>query len=133
MNEAASSNASVTRVDHELIAEMVEAGSRVLDVGCGDGELLHLLAERKGVDGRGVEIDRDKVNTCVASGLSVIQGDADRDLSNYPDKAFDYVAEVCAKVVAKAKDMRGYQIVQAPPSLRHFSAAMIARSPFPDL
>lgn len=90
MSETASSHARVTRVDHELIAEMVEAGSRVLDVGCGDGELLHLLAERKGVDGRGVEIDRDKVNACVASGLSVIQGDADRDLSNYPDKAFDY-------------------------------------------
>ena len=69
---------------------MVEAGSRVLDVGCGDGELLQLLAERKGVDGRGVELQRDKVNACVARGLSVIQGDADRDLDNYPDQAFDY-------------------------------------------
>jgi methionine biosynthesis protein MetW len=78
------------RVDHELIAEMVEAGSRVLDVGCGDGELLQLLVERKGVDGRGVELQRDKVNACVAHGLSVIQGDADRDLDNYPDQAFDY-------------------------------------------
>lgn len=78
------------RVDHALIAEMVAPGSRVLDVGCGDGELLHLLAERKGVDGRGVELERDKVNACVASGLSVIQGDADRDLANYPDQAFDY-------------------------------------------
>jgi methionine biosynthesis protein MetW len=78
------------RVDHVLIAEMVEAGARVLDVGCGDGELLQLLAERRGVDGRGVELQRDKVNACVASGLSVIQGDADRDLDNYPDQAFDY-------------------------------------------
>lgn len=78
------------RVDHELIAEMVESGSRVLDVGCGDGELLQLLADRKGVDGRGVEIARDKVNACVARGLSVIQGDADGDLTNYPDQAFDY-------------------------------------------
>lgn len=78
------------RVDHELIAEMVAAGSRVLDVGCGDGELLKLLAHRKAVDGRGVEIDRDKVNACVAHGLSVIQGDADSDLENYPDQAFDY-------------------------------------------
>lgn len=78
------------RVDHELIAEMVAAGSRVLDVGCGDGELLKLLAARKTVDGRGVEIDRDKVNACVAHGLSVIQGDADSDLENYPDQAFDF-------------------------------------------
>jgi methionine biosynthesis protein MetW len=78
------------RVDHVLITEMVDAGARVLDVGCGDGELLHLLAERKGVDGRGVEIQRDKVNACVAHGLSVIQGDADHDLDNYPDQAFDY-------------------------------------------
>lgn len=78
------------RVDHELIAEMVEPGSRVLDVGCGDGELLQLLTERRGVDGRGVELDRNKVNACVARGLSVIQGDADRDLANYPDQAFDY-------------------------------------------
>jgi methionine biosynthesis protein MetW len=78
------------RVDHELIAEMVDAGSRVLDVGCADGELLQLLEVRKGVDGRGVELERDKVNACVAQGLSVIQGDADRDLGNYPDQAFDY-------------------------------------------
>ncbi|HPG89019.1 MAG TPA: methionine biosynthesis protein MetW [Hyphomicrobium sp.] len=78
------------RADHELIAEMVETGSRVLDVGCGDGELLQLLTEQRAVDGRGVELDRNKVNACVARGLSVIQGDADRDLANYPDQAFDY-------------------------------------------
>jgi methionine biosynthesis protein MetW len=78
------------RVDHLLIAEMVEKGSRVLDVGCGDGALLQLLADTKDVDGRGIEISRERVNACVARGLSVIQGDADHDLLDYPDGAFDY-------------------------------------------
>jgi methionine biosynthesis protein MetW len=78
------------RADHLLIAEMVAPGSRVLDVGCGDGDLLQLLRETKAVDGRGMEVAREKVNACVARGLSVIQGDADRDLDDYPDKAFDY-------------------------------------------
>lgn len=78
------------RVDHLLIAEMVDRGTRVLDVGCGDGDLLDLLAETRDVDGRGMEISRSKVNACVARGLSVIQGNADRDLDDYPDNAFDY-------------------------------------------
>ena len=78
------------RVDHLLIADMVAPGARVLDVGCGDGALLQLLEERRQVDGRGIEVTREKVNACVARGLSVIQGDADRDLDKYPDKAFDY-------------------------------------------
>jgi methionine biosynthesis protein MetW len=81
---------ATARVDHLLIAEMVANGARVLDVGCGDGALLQLLAETKGVDGRGIEIERERVNACVARGLSVIQGDADRDLDDYPDDAFDY-------------------------------------------
>jgi len=79
------------RVDHVYIAEMVAHGARVLDVGCGDGELLRLLAETKGVDGRGIEISREGVNASVAKGLAVIQGDADIDLADYPDGAFDYV------------------------------------------
>jgi methionine biosynthesis protein MetW len=79
------------RVDLVVIAGMVAQGARVLDVGSGDGELLRLLAETRGVDGRGIEISREGVNHCVAKGLAVIQGDADIDLVDYPDDAFDYV------------------------------------------
>jgi len=79
------------RSDHRLVADMVEPGARVLDVGCGDGALLALLMRERGVDGRGIEISREGVSQSVARGLSVIQGDADADLADYPDDSFDYV------------------------------------------
>ncbi|KAB0265238.1 methionine biosynthesis protein MetW [Microvirga brassicacearum] len=85
------SEISPARLDFLLLADMVAPGSRVLDVGCGDGSLLALLRDRKNVDGRGIEISREGVNACLAKGLPVIQGDADTDLADYPNDAFDYV------------------------------------------
>ena len=79
------------RGDHRLVADLVTPRARVLDIGCGDGELLDLLVREKQVDGRGIELSQAGVNACVARGLSVVQGDADRDLSDYPDDAFDFV------------------------------------------
>ena len=78
------------RLDLLLIAEMVASGSRVLDIGCGDGTLLRMLADKQAVDGRGIELSQAGVNSCVKQGLAVIQGDADTDLAYYPDLAFDY-------------------------------------------
>ncbi len=78
------------RVDLQLIAEMIEPGSRVLDVGCAEGTLLSHLIATKDVDGRGIELSQEGVNACVSKGLSVVQGDADTDLVDYPDKGFDY-------------------------------------------
>lgn len=79
------------RVDLEVVADFIPPRARVLDVGCGDGELLEFLQVDKQVDGRGVEISQRGVNQCVGRGLFVIQGDADTDLGFYPDKGFDFV------------------------------------------
>src|ERR1700730_18600154 len=78
------------RVDLLLVADMVEAKTRVLDVGCGDGTLLRLLSEEKGVDARGIELSQRGGNDCVAKGLSGIQGGADRALVDCPANAFEY-------------------------------------------
>jgi methionine biosynthesis protein MetW len=82
--------ASKIRADLQLIADMIEPGARVLDIGCGDGALLEHLVYVKQVTGRGIELSQNGVNACVSQGLSVIQGDADTDLTDYPAGAFDY-------------------------------------------
>lgn len=78
------------RPDLRAIADAVPAGARVLDIGCGDGALMAALRDTKGVDARGIELSRDGVAAAVARGLSVVQGDADTDLRDYPTAAFDY-------------------------------------------
>lgn len=85
------STISAGRIDFAVIAGLVRPDTKVLDVGCGDGDLLDLLQRERGIDGRGIEISQKGVNQCVARGLAVIQGDADSDLGFYQDKGFDYV------------------------------------------
>ena len=79
------------RIDLNLIVNLVDDDSKVLDIGCGNGDLLNLLLSNKNIKGQGLEINQKKVNECVAKGLSVIQGDADKDLSLYPNNSFDCV------------------------------------------
>jgi methionine biosynthesis protein MetW len=79
------------RSDYAIIGEIVSRGAKVLDLGCGEGELLAMAGANKGVDARGVEISGRKVQRAIARGVSVYQGDIDEGLADYPDQAFDYV------------------------------------------
>lgn len=79
------------RGDHFVISQMVSDGARVLDVGCGDGALMQILVRECGAKVRGLELDPNKAHRCVVRGMSVVQGDAERDLSEFPSGAFDYV------------------------------------------
>jgi methionine biosynthesis protein MetW len=81
----------IVREDFKEIVRLVKPGSRVLDIGCGEGALLELLVRECAVDGRGLEISPEGVSACLARGLAVVQGDADRDLDDFPTGAFDYV------------------------------------------
>ena len=79
------------RIDLELITSLVDKETRVLDIGCGNGELLESLKRKRKVIGQGLELKQERVNQCVAKGLSAIQGDADKDLGLYPNQSFDCV------------------------------------------
>lgn len=81
---------SELRPDLAVIASLIKDGSRVLDIGCGDGELLHWLRDKKKVDGRGIEIDQEQTHKAIARGIPVIQGDVMSDLPHYPDQSYDY-------------------------------------------
>lgn len=88
---SANGNLNEKRIDLMLIASLVEQGTRVLDIGCGNGELMELLVAERNVDARGLELSQQGVNACVSRGLAAVQGNADTDLSYYPDQGFDTV------------------------------------------
>jgi len=77
--------------EFKIIAELIETNTRVLDVGCGDGTLMEFLKNNKKIDIRGIEISKNNVQQCIRKGLTVIEGDAEKDLSQFPDSSFDFV------------------------------------------
>ena len=79
------------KTEYKIIVDLIEEKTRVLDVGCDDGTLLESLKKNKNVDARGIEISKDKVQTCVSKGLTVIEGNAELDLKQFPNDSFDYV------------------------------------------
>ena len=119
------------RSDYAIIGEIVDPGTKVLDLGCGEGELLQWLAENKGVDARGVEISGAKVQRAIARGVSVYQGDIDDGLADYPDQAFDYVilSQTLQETRHPQKVLRemlrvGRRVIVAFPNFGHWSVRL---------
>jgi len=118
-----------TRLDFQIILQWVQPGSAVLDLGCGDGDLLELLVREKGVKAQGIEINEQAIYRCVAKGLSVFHDDLDRGLSEYGDKTFDYVIlnqtlqQVRKLDEALQEALRvGREVIVGFPNFAHWSA-----------
>ena len=79
------------KTEFKLIADLIDTNTRVLDVGCGDGTLMEFLKNNKKIDVRGIEISKNNIQQCIGKGLTVIEGDAEQDLSQFPDGSFDFV------------------------------------------
>jgi len=79
------------KLEFKIIADLIPAKTRILDIGCGDGMLMDYLKNNKEIDVRGIEISKNKVQNCIGRGLTVIEGDAEKDLAQFPDQSFDYV------------------------------------------
>ena len=93
----------IIKPDHTIILDIINTGSKVLDLGCGDGELLHNLAKVKKVKAEGVELNEENIYSCVEKGLSVYHRDIENGLKDYPDNAFDYV--ILNQIIQEIKNM----------------------------
>jgi methionine biosynthesis protein MetW len=133
----------VTRIreDFAEILKLVRPNARVLDVGCGEGELLELLTREKQVDGQGLELSPENVAACVTRGLSVVQGDGDRDLDHFPTRAFDYA--ILSKTLQQMREPRhvlnellriAEQAVISVPNFGHWKVrwALLSRGRMPE-
>jgi methionine biosynthesis protein MetW len=119
------------RFDLRIIASTIEPGSRVLDLGCGNGDLLAWLAETKQVIGTGIEQDKTKAAACIARGLSVLQGDLNEEVDDYPDCSFDYVilSQTLQQVFEPARLLHslariGRKVIVSFPNFSHYSVRL---------
>ena len=117
--------------EYKIIADIIAENSRVLDVGCDDGSLMEFLKKEKNVDIRGIEISKEKVQTCISKGLTVIEGDAEFDLKQFPDKSFDYVvlgqtlqAFINPEIVIKELLRVGKRAVVTIPNFGHWKVRL---------
>ena len=117
--------------EYRIIADIITENTRVLDVGCDDGSLMEFLKEKKNVDIRGIEISKDKVQTCISKGLTVIEGDAEFDLKQFPDNSFDYVvlgqtlqAFINPEVVIKELLRVGNKAIVTIPNFGHWKVRL---------
>lgn len=116
------------RFDLQVIASWIEPGSKVLDLGCGYGELLTWLRDHKQVNGVGIEMDKEKAALCISKGLSVLQGDLNDEVEDYPDKRFDYVilSQTLQQVYEPARLLYslariGRRVIVTFPNFSHYS------------
>jgi methionine biosynthesis protein MetW len=122
---------SALRPDLAIIADLIPARTRVLDIGCGDGALIDTLTLQKACDARGIELSREGVSAAVARGLSVVQGDADTDLASYPSATFDYaVLSQTLQATHRPADVLdqllriGHQAIVSVPNFAHWRARL---------